>query len=99
MSEDDRLLDDMLGAPAKKEKNASPNPFVAGREKSPPSEHTSGKPSRAAEGTSKGIERKPSVREELREIRQERQQKSAPPKPKSIQHTPPKSKKKKTKAR
>ena len=99
MSEEDKLLNDLLGAPTKKEENASPNPFAAGTEKSPPSEPTSRKPGKAAEGTSKGMERKPSVREELREIRQERQQKTATPKPKPIQHTPPKSKKKKSKAR
>ena len=99
MSEDDKLLDEMLGAPAKKEENASPNPFTTGTEKSHPSEHTSKKPDRAAEGISKGMERKPSVREELREIRHERQQRAAPSKPKPIQHTPPKSKKKKSKAR
>lgn len=99
MSEDDKLLDDMLGAPTKKEENATPSPFAAGTEKSPPSEPISRKPDRAAEGTSKGMERKPSVREELWEIRQERQQKTATPKSKPIQHTPPKSRKKKTKAR
>lgn len=99
MSEDDKLLDDMLGAPAKKEENASPNPFAVGTEKSPTSEHTSRKPDKAAKGTSKDMKRKPSVREELREIRQERQQKTAAPKSKPIQHTLPKSKKKKSKAR
>lgn len=99
MSEDDKLLDDMLGAPTKKEENAAPSPFAPGTEKSPPSAPTSKKPDKAAEGTSKGMERKPSVREELREIRQERQQKAAPPRSKPIQHTPSKGKKKKTKAR
>ena len=99
MSEDDKLLDDMLSAPAKKEENSAPSPFVVGTEKSPPSAPTSKKPDRAAKGTSKGAERKPSVREELRAIRHERQQRAAPPRPKSIQHTPPKGKKKKTKAR
>lgn len=99
MSEDDRLLDDMLGTPAKKEENASHNPFAAGTEKSPPSEPISRKPDKAVEGTSKGMERKPSVREELREIWQERQQKTAAPKPKPIQHKPPTGKKKKAKAR
>ena len=99
MSEDDKPLDDMLGAPTKKEENATPPPFAPGTEISHPSEHTSRKPDKAAEGTSKGMERKPSVREELQEIRQERQQLATPSKPKPIQHTPPKSKKKKTKAR
>ena len=99
MSEDDKLLDEMLSTPAKKEENAAPNPFATGTDKSPLSEPTSKKPDRAAEGTSKGMERKPSVREELREIRQERQQKAAPSRSKPIQHTPPKGKKKKSKAR
>lgn len=99
ISEDDRLLDDMLGAPMKKEENASPNPFATRTEKSPPSEPTSKMPDRAAEGTSKEIGRKPSVREELREIRQERQQKAVLPKPEPLQHIPPKGKKKKVKAR
>lgn len=99
MSEDDKLLDDMLGAPAKKEENATPPPFAPGTEKSPPSEPISRKPDKAAEGTSKGMERKPSVREELREIRQERQQRVVPSKPKPIQHKPPIGKKKKSKAR
>ncbi|MEY8313192.1 PcfB family protein [Oscillospiraceae bacterium 42-9] len=96
---DDQLLDDMLGAPMKKEENAAPNPFAQGTEKSPPSAPISKKPDRAAEGTSKEMERRPSVREELREIRQERQQKMAPPKRKPIQHKAPAGKKKKTKAR
>ena len=99
MSEDDKLLDEMLSTPAKKEENAAPNPFATGTDKSPLSEPTSKKPDRAAEGTSNALERKPSVREELREIRQERQQKAAPSRSKPIQHTPPKGKKKKSKAR
>lgn len=99
MSEADRLLEELFGGPAKKEENASPNPFAAGTKKSPPSAPTSKKPDRAAEGTSKGMERKPSVREELREIRQQHQQKAAPPRAKPIQHKPPMGKKKKTKVR
>lgn len=99
MSEDDKLLDDMLGAPTKKEENAAPPPFAPRTEKSHLSEPISKKPDRAAEGISKGMERRPSVREELREIRQERQQRAAPSKQKPIQHTLPKGKKKKPKAR
>lgn len=100
MSEADRLLEELFGGPAKKEENASPNPFTTGTEKSPQSAPTSKKPDRTAEGTSKEMERRPSVREELREIRQERQQKAVPPKAKQpIQHKAPAGKKKKTKAR
>lgn len=99
MSEADRLLEELFGGPTKKEENTSPNPFATGTEKSPPSAPTSKKPDKAAEGTSKEMERRPSVREELREIRQERQQMAAPPRTKPIQHKPPMGKKKKTKAR
>lgn len=100
MSEADRLLEELFGGPTKKEENATPTPFSMGTEKSPPSAPTSKKQSRAAEGTSKEMERRPSVREELREIRQERQQRAAPSKAKQpIQHKSPIGKKKKTKAR
>lgn len=107
ISEEDRLLDDMLGAPIQKEENASPNPLAAGTEKSPPSETTSGKPNKAAEGTAKKAEGRPSVREELREIQQKRRQEAETPKrnepsksekpaqSKPVQHKPPKSSKKK----
>ena len=66
---DDRLLDDLLGAPVQKEEHASPNPAAAKTEKSRPSAPTSEKQNRTAEGTAKSPEERPSVREELREIR------------------------------
>lgn len=106
-SEEERLLDDILGAPVHKEENASPNPLAAGTEKSPPSGTTSGKPDKAAEGTVKKTEGRPSVREELREIQQKRQLEAEKPnreepvktekstKPNPVQHRPPKSSKKK----
>ena len=79
-AEDDRLLDDLMGAPVRKEENAPPNPeagntafFQKAAEKSRPSEPTSKKQSRTAEGTAKSPEERPSVREELREIRENRQ--------------------------
>lgn len=50
---DDRLLDDLLGAPVQKEEHASPNPAAAKTEKSRPSAPTSEKQSRTAEGTAK----------------------------------------------
>lgn len=78
-AEDDRLLDDLMGAPIKKEENANPNPEAAKTEKSRPSAPTSEKQSRTAEGTAKSPEERPSVREELREIRESRQKETAEP--------------------
>ena len=69
---DDRLLDDLLGAPDQKEEHASPNPAAAKTEKSRPSEPSSKSRKRSAEGTAK--EDRPSVREELKEIRREQQE-------------------------
>ena len=76
---DDRLLDDLLGAPIQKEENSPPNPEAAKTEKSRPSEPTSKKQSRTAEGTVKSPEERPSVREELREIRENRQKEADSP--------------------
>lgn len=76
---DDRLLDDLLGAPVQKEEHASPNPAAAKTEKSRPSEPISEKQSRTAEGTAKSPDNRPSVREELREIRESRQKEAAEP--------------------
>ena len=83
---DDRLLDDLLGAPIQKEENTPPNPeagktdfFQKSAEKPRPSEPTSKKRSKTAEGTVKSPEERPSVREELREIRESRQKEAAEP--------------------
>ena len=83
---DDRLLDDLMGAPVKKEERASQNPEVSknasfgkAAEKSHPSAPISKKQSRTAEGTAKSPEERPSVREELREIRESRQKEAAEP--------------------
>lgn len=76
---DDRLLDDLMGAPIKKEENSPPNPEAAKTEKSRPSEPISKKQGRTAEGTAKSPEERPSVREELREIRENRQKEAAEP--------------------
>ena len=73
------VLDDLLGAPVQKEEHASPNPAAAKTEKSRPSAPTSEKQSRTAEGTAKSPEERPSVREELREIRESRQKEAAEP--------------------
>lgn len=108
--EEEKLLDEMLGAPIQKEEQASPNPSAARTEKSPPSEPTSKPPSKADEGTVKGEGQRPSVRQELREIQSQRRQeeKSSPvkeaeqvkkPAPKSPQHKQPPRRKKKTKER
>ena len=78
-AEDDRLLDDLMGAPVRKEESAPPNPEAAKTEKSRPSEPTSKKQSRTAEGTVKSPEERPSVREELREIRENRQKEADSP--------------------
>lgn len=82
---DDRLLDDLLGAPIQKEENAPPNPeagktafFQKPAEKSRPSEPISKKQSKTAEGTAKSPEERPSVREELREIKTKQQEAAAP---------------------
>lgn len=81
---DDRLLDDLLGAPVQKEEHASPNPAAAKTEKSHPSAPISKKQSRTAEGTVKPPEERPSVREELREIKAKQQEAAAPAKEEPI---------------
>lgn len=108
-SDEDKLLDEMLGAPTRKEEPAPVNPSAARTEKSPPSAPTSENSSRHAEGTSNPP--KKSVREELREIQAARKQeaelpheeKTAPAK-KAAQKTtthkqPPKKRKSKSKER
>lgn len=83
---DDRLLDDLMGVPVKKEERTPQNPEVSkndsfgkAAEKSHPSAPISKKQSRTAEGTAKSPEERPSVREELREIRESRQKEAAEP--------------------
>ncbi len=104
-SEEDRLLDDLLGAPIQKEAAAPENPSAARTASSPPSEPTSKPPSKAAEGTAKQGDDRPSVRRELREIQaQRKQEQHTPPakeperpkkqKPKASKHQQPKRKKK-----
>ena len=75
---EERLLDELFGAPIQKEAKAPENPTAAKTEKSPPSEPTSGTQRKTAEGTAK--ESRPSVREELREIKAARQDKAEVPK-------------------
>lgn len=110
LGDDEKLLDEMLGAPIQKEERSSPNPSAARTEKSPPSEPTSKPPSKAAEGTVKNKDQRPSVRQELRDIQAQRGQEepASPvkeperpkkPAPKSHQHKQPPRKKKKSKER
>ena len=74
-AEKDKLLDELMGKPVGKEENA-PNPSVAKTEKSPQSEPTSEKQSKSAEGATMTKE-KPSVREELRKIKESRKEQEA----------------------
>lgn len=71
-AEKDKLLDTLMGKPARKEEPA-PNPSVAKTEKSPLSEPSSEKPGKSAEGATMTKE-KPSVKEELRKIKESRKE-------------------------
>lgn len=71
-AEKDRLMDALMGKPMQKEENA-PNPSVAKTEKSPLSEPTLEKRSKSAEGATSNKE-KPSVKEELRKIKESRKE-------------------------
>ena len=74
-AEKDKLLDALMGTPIQKEENA-PNPTVAKTEKSPLSEPTSEQPKKSAEGATMTKE-KPSVKEELRKIKENRKEQEA----------------------
>ena len=74
-AEKDKLLDELMGKPVQKEEN-TPNPSVAKTEKSPQSEPTSEQPKKFAEGATMTKE-KPSVREELRKIKESRKEQEA----------------------
>lgn len=71
-SREDKLMDELMGEPVKKE-GKQQNPSLAKTEKSHPSEPISGRQSRIAGGTSKPyvttVPEKPSVRKELNKIR------------------------------
>ena len=75
-AEKDKLLDALMGKPVQKEENA-PNPSVAKTEKSPLSEPTSEQPKKSAEGATMTKTEKPSVREELRKIKESRKEQEA----------------------
>ena len=74
-AEKDKLLDELMGKLVQKEENA-PNPSVAKTEKSPQFEPTSEQPKKFAEGATMTKE-KPSVREELRKIKESRKEQEA----------------------
>lgn len=74
-AEKDKLLDELMGKPVQKEENA-PNPSVAKTEKSHQSEPASEQPKKSAEGATMTKE-KPSVREELRKIKESRKEQEA----------------------
>lgn len=106
--DEDRLLDDLMKAPVKEEKEI-PNPTGARTEKSPLSEPISRTRSRAAEGTAEKAAERPSVREELREIREGQKQREAEktavreaeakekPSPRTLEHIQPPKRKAKAK--
>ena len=75
-AEKDKLLDALMGAPVQKVEHAPENPSVAKTEKSPQSEPISEQPKKSAEGATMTKE-KPSVREELRKIKESRKEKEA----------------------
>ena len=75
-AEKDRLMDALMGKPMQKEENA-PNPSVAKTEKSPLSEPTSKQQRKPAEGATMAKAGKPSVREELRKIKESRKEQEA----------------------
>ena len=72
-AEKDKLLDALMGKPIQKEENA-PNPSVAKTEKSPLSEPTSEQPKKSAEGATMTKDEKPSVKEEVRKIKESRKE-------------------------
>lgn len=75
-AEKDRLMDALMGKPLQKEENA-PNPSVAKTEKSPLSEPTLKQQRKSAEGATMTKAEKPSVREELRKIKESRKEQEA----------------------
>ena len=75
-AEKEKLMDALMGKPTQKEENA-PNPSVAKTEKSPLSEPTSEPQRKSAEGATMTKAEKPSVREELRKIKESRKEQEA----------------------
>ena len=75
-AEKDKLMDALMGKPMQKEENA-PNPSVAKTEKSPLSEPILKQQRKPAEGATMAKAEKPSVKEELRKIKESRKEQEA----------------------
>ena len=75
-AEKEKLMDALMGKPIQKEENA-PTPSLAKTEKSPLSEPTSEQPKKSAEGATMTKTEKPSVKEELRKIKESRKEQEA----------------------
>ena len=75
-AEKDRLMDALMGKSVQKEENV-PNPSLAKTEKSPLSEPTLKQQRKSAEGATMTKAEKPSVREELRKIKESRKEQEA----------------------
>lgn len=101
----DDLVDDILSKPVQKEENTMSNPELAKTEKSPLSERSSTSKNKTEVGTNS--DKKPSVREEIKNIKEEQKQKAELEKSdfkkdvsnKETKHEQPKNKKKKSKER
>lgn len=82
-SQEDLLVDELLGTPVQKEEGQQQNPFSGRAAKSRQSEPILGKQRKTAEGTSKlyqpATPEKPSVREELKEIQAARKKEADVP--------------------
>lgn len=101
----DDLVDDLMAKPVQKEENTMSNPELAKTAKSPQSERSSTSKNKTEVGTNS--EKKPSVREEIKNIKEEQKQKAELEKSdlkkdvsnKETKHEQPKNKKKKSKER
>lgn len=101
----DDLVDDLMSKPVQKEENTMSNPELAKTAKSPQSEHSSTSKNKTEVGTNS--DKKPSVREEIKNIKEEQKQKAELEKSdlkkdvsnKETKHEQPKNKKKKSKER
>lgn len=101
----DDLVDDLMSKPVQKEENTMSNPELAKTVKSPQSEHSSTNKNKTEVGTNS--DKKPSVREEIKNIKEEQKQKAELEKSdlkkdvsnKETKHEQPKNKKKKSKER
>lgn len=101
----DDLVDDLMSKPVQKEENTMSNPELAKTEKSPLSERSSTSKNKPEVGTNS--DKKPSVREEIKNIKEEQKQKAELEKSdlkkdvsnKETKHEQPKNKKKKSKER